>query len=41
MYEIWKSRAIIAEESAIAAIEKSFAGLAQEKPEVEHISIPA
>jgi large subunit ribosomal protein L4 len=41
MYSIWKSRAVIAEESAIAAIEKSFAGAAQEKPEVEHISIPA
>ncbi len=41
MYDIWKSRAVIAEESAIAALEKSFAGTAQEKPEVEHISIPA
>ncbi len=40
MYDIWKSRAVIAEESAIKMIEKSFAGLAQEKPEVEHISVP-
>ncbi|HWF44976.1 MAG TPA: 50S ribosomal protein L4 [Candidatus Kapabacteria bacterium] len=41
MYEIWKSRAVIAEESAIKIIEDSFAGLAQEKPEVAHIAIPA
>jgi large subunit ribosomal protein L4 len=41
MYEIWKSRAVIAEESAVKIIEDSFLGLAQEKPEVEHISIPA
>lgn len=41
MYEIWKSRAVIAEESALRVIEQSFAGLAQEKPEVEHISLPA
>ena len=41
MYEIWKSRAVIAEESAIKIIEDSFAGLAKELPEVEHISIPS
>jgi large subunit ribosomal protein L4 len=41
MYEIWKSRAVIAEESALRVIEQSFAGLAQDKPEVEHISLPA
>ncbi len=41
MYDIWKSRAIIAEESAIKVIEQSFAGAAQEKPEVEHITVPA
>lgn len=41
MYDIWKSRAVIAEESAVKLIEDSFKGLAGEKPEVEHISIPA
>jgi len=41
MYEIWKSRAVIAEESAIKIIEDSFLGLAAEKPEVAHISVPA
>ena len=41
MYAIWKSRAVIAEESAVKIIEDSFAGLAQEKPEVEHISLPS
>jgi large subunit ribosomal protein L4 len=41
MYAIWKSRAVIAEESALRVIEQSFAGMAQEKPEVEHISLPA
>jgi large subunit ribosomal protein L4 len=41
MYEIWKSRAVIAEESALRVIEQSFMGLAQDKPEVEHISLPA
>ena len=41
MYEIWKSRAVIAEESAIKIIEDSFLGLAAEKPEVSHISVPA
>ncbi|HEY3873966.1 MAG TPA: 50S ribosomal protein L4 [Candidatus Kapabacteria bacterium] len=41
MYEIWKSRTVIAEESAIAALEKSFVGTAQEKPEVAHIAMPA
>jgi large subunit ribosomal protein L4 len=41
MYEIWKSRAVIAEESALKIIEDSFAGLAQERPEVAHISMPA
>jgi large subunit ribosomal protein L4 len=41
MYAIWKSRAVIAEESAVKIIEDSFAGLAQEKPEVEHIALPS
>ena len=41
MYAIWKSRAVIAEESAVKIIVDSFAGLAQEKPEVEHISLPS
>ncbi len=41
MYDIWKSRAVIAEESAVKIIEQSFAGTAHEKPEVEHIAIPA
>ncbi len=41
MYDIWKSRAIMAEESAVKAIEQSFAGMANEQPEVEHISMPA
>ncbi len=41
MYEIWKSRAVIAEESAVKMIENTFNGMANELPEVEHISIPA
>ena len=40
MYDIWKSRAIIAEESAIKIIEDSFQGLV-EQPEVTHISMAA
>src|SRR5437899_428372 len=36
MYDIWKSRAVIVEESAVKIIENSFAGLGNEKPEVEH-----
>lgn len=40
MYDIWKSRAVIVEESALRAIEASFTGGAGET-EVEHIAIPA
>ena len=40
MYDIWKSRAIIAEESAIKIIEEGFMG-GVEQPEVSHIAIPA
>jgi large subunit ribosomal protein L4 len=41
MYEIWKSRAVIAEESAVKILENSFAGLGNEKPEVAHIALSA
>jgi large subunit ribosomal protein L4 len=41
MYEIWKSRAVIAEESAVKIIENTFNGAGNEPKEVEHISIPA
>jgi large subunit ribosomal protein L4 len=41
MYEIWKSRAVIAEESAVKILEDSFAGLGNEKPEVAHIALSA
>jgi large subunit ribosomal protein L4 len=41
MYEIWKSRAVIAEESAVKILEASFAGLGNEKPEVAHIALSA
>jgi len=40
MYEIWKTRAVIIEASAISALEEAFNG-AYEQPEVEHISMPA
>jgi large subunit ribosomal protein L4 len=40
MYDIWKSRAIIAEESAIKILEEGFLG-GVEQPEVSHIAIPA
>jgi large subunit ribosomal protein L4 len=40
MYEIWKSRAVIAEESAIKLIENTFSG-GNEQPEVAHIAMPA
>jgi large subunit ribosomal protein L4 len=40
MYDIWKSRAIIIEESALRTIEATFQGGVDER-EVEHISIPA
>jgi large subunit ribosomal protein L4 len=39
MYEIWRSRAVIVEESALQLIEDTFNGGIDE-PEVEHISIP-
>jgi hypothetical protein len=41
MYDIWKSRAVIAEESAVKILENSFAGLGNEKPEVAHIALSA
>ena len=41
MYEIWKARAVIAEESAVKIIENTFNGAGNEPKEVEHISIPA
>ncbi len=40
MYDIWKSRAVIIEESALSLIEDTFNG-GVEEPEVSHISIPA
>ena len=40
MYEIWKSRAVIAEESAIKLIENTFNG-GTEQPEVAHIAMHA
>ena len=41
MYDIWKSRAVHCRKIGAQDIEKSFAGAAQEKPEVEHIAVPA
>ncbi len=40
MYDIWKSRAVIVERSAIDIIEQSFRGGVEEK-EVSHIAMPA
>jgi large subunit ribosomal protein L4 len=40
MYEIWRSRAVILERSAIEALTASFSGGTREL-EVEHISLPA
>lgn len=39
MYEIWKSRAVIVEQSALEAIQQSFQGVVEQ--EVSHIAIPA
>ena len=40
MYDIWRNRALIVEQSALSVIEQGFAGNSREK-EVTHISIPA
>jgi large subunit ribosomal protein L4 len=40
MYEIWKSRAVLVEESALKVIEQGFNGGYHEQPEVAQIAMP-
>jgi len=41
MYEIWKTRTLIVEESALKVIEQGFNGGYHEQPEVSQIAMPA
>lgn len=41
MYEIWKTRALIVEESALRTLEKGFDGGYHEQPEVAMIAMPS